>query len=70
MKGGGFERLAFRGGSVIETKNMKTGATHTPAEFAAYCANIRLAERLMGSTDAASETQPCEQWALKYRVQP
>lgn len=27
-------RLAFtRGGKVIEAKNMKTGATHTPAEF-------------------------------------
>lgn len=29
-------RLAFdRGGKVIEAKNMNTGATHTPAEFAA-----------------------------------
>jgi hypothetical protein len=26
-------RLAFRGGSVIEAKNLKTGAVHTPAEF-------------------------------------
>lgn len=26
-------RLAFKGGSVIEAKNMKSGATHTPAEF-------------------------------------
>ncbi len=32
---GGKVRLAFRGGKVIEAKNMKTGATHTPAEFAA-----------------------------------
>ena len=34
-KSGGFTRLAFKpGGSVVEAKNMKTGATHTPAEFA------------------------------------
>lgn len=26
-------RLAFKGGRVIEAKNMKTGATHTPEEF-------------------------------------
>lgn len=35
MKGGGFERLAFQDGDVVETKNMETGATHTPREFAA-----------------------------------
>jgi len=29
-------RLAFRGkGKVVEAKNLKTGATHTPKEFAA-----------------------------------
>ena len=28
-------RLAFRGGKVIEAKNMKTWAVHTPSEFAA-----------------------------------
>jgi len=28
-------RLAFKGPSVVEAKNLKTGATHTPAEFAA-----------------------------------
>lgn len=27
-------RLAFRGNEVVEAKNMKTGKTHTPAEFA------------------------------------
>jgi len=27
-------RLAFKGGQVVEAKNMETGATHTPAEFA------------------------------------
>ena len=26
-------RLAFKGGKVIEAKNMKTGKTHTPTEF-------------------------------------
>jgi hypothetical protein len=29
------ERLAFKGGQVIEAKNMKSGKVHTPAEFAA-----------------------------------
>lgn len=28
-------RLAFRGGTVIEAKNTKTGAVHSSAEFAA-----------------------------------
>lgn len=28
-------RLAFKGKQVIEAKNLKTGATHTPAEFKA-----------------------------------
>lgn len=32
---GGHVRLAFKGHRVIEAKNMKTGATHTPSEFAA-----------------------------------
>ena len=28
-------RLAFKGrGKVVEAKNLKTGATHTPADFA------------------------------------
>jgi len=27
-------RLAFKNGNVIEAKNMKTGNTHTPKEFA------------------------------------
>lgn len=27
-------RLAFKGKKVVEAKNMETGATHTPAEFA------------------------------------
>lgn len=35
MKGGaGGTRLAFCGGKVVEAKNMRTHATHTPAEFA------------------------------------
>jgi len=28
-------RLAFKNGTVIEAKNMKTGKIHTPKEFAA-----------------------------------
>ena len=36
MKGGGFERIGFSpGGKVVETKNMKSGATHSAAEFKA-----------------------------------
>lgn len=27
-------RLAFKGGKVVEAKNMKTGKVHTPEEFA------------------------------------
>lgn len=26
-------RLAFQGNTVVEAKNMKSGATHTPSEF-------------------------------------
>lgn len=33
-RGGRKIRLAFRGNRVVEAKNLKTGATHTPAEFA------------------------------------
>lgn len=28
-------RLAFKGGQVVEAKNLESGATHTPAEFVA-----------------------------------
>lgn len=28
-------RLAFKGKEVVEAKNLKTGATHTPKEFKA-----------------------------------
>jgi len=35
MKGGKKVRLAFRGKKVIEAKNLKSGATHTPGEFKA-----------------------------------
>jgi hypothetical protein len=31
----GLVRLAFVNGKVVEAKNMKTGAKHTPAEFKA-----------------------------------
>ena len=33
--GGKKVRLAFKGNKVAETKNLETGATHTPKEFAA-----------------------------------
>ena len=32
-RGGKKIRLAFRGNTVIEAKNLKTGKVHTPAEF-------------------------------------
>ena len=35
-------RLAFKGSKVIEAKNMSTGATHTPSEFAADRKKTRL----------------------------
>lgn len=34
-KSGKKVRLAFKDGEVVEAKNTKSGATHTPAEFAA-----------------------------------
>ncbi len=34
-KSGKQVRLAFKGAKVIEAKNLKSGATHTPSEFAA-----------------------------------
>ena len=34
-KGGKKVRLAFRGNEVVEAKNLKSGKTHTPAEFQA-----------------------------------
>ena len=33
-KSGKRVRLAFKSGEVVEAKNIGTGATHTPAEFA------------------------------------
>ncbi len=32
-KGGRKVRLAFRGNTVVEAKNLETGAVHTPEEF-------------------------------------
>lgn len=40
-------RLAFRGKTVVEAKNLATGKTHTPAEFAADRSNKKsLADKL------------------------
>jgi N,N'-diacetyllegionaminate synthase len=38
----------------------------TPAEFTQYVKNIRDAEAMMG--DGIKRRQPCEEWALPYRV--
>lgn len=35
MKSGKKVRLAFKGNRVVEAKNLESGETHTPAEFAA-----------------------------------
>lgn len=35
VKPGTNVRLAFKGNQVVEAKNLATGATHTPADFAA-----------------------------------
>ena len=42
-------RLAFRGNQVIETKNMQTGATHTPSEFASDAQRRLKARRALAS---------------------
>jgi hypothetical protein len=34
-------RLAIRGQTVVEAKNLRTGAVHTPAEFAADRRGVR-----------------------------
>lgn len=39
-------RLAFKGGQVVEAKNMKTGATHTPQEFADDAAKEKALDRM------------------------
>jgi N,N'-diacetyllegionaminate synthase len=40
----------------------------TPAEFTQYVKNIRDAEAMMG--DGVKKRQPCEEWAVPYRVTP
>lgn len=47
-KSGKKVRLAWKGGEVIEAKNLKTGATHTPAEFAADRRLSRKPKKLTG----------------------
>lgn len=39
-------RLAFKGKEVVEAKNLKTGATHTPNEFAKERKHHRLRSRM------------------------
>ena len=41
-------RLAFKGNTVVEAKNTDTGATHTPAEFAADRKKRKLPKRGSG----------------------
>lgn len=41
-------RLAFRGNTVIEAKNPKTGKVHTPAEFAADRARSKKRKTILG----------------------
>lgn len=44
-------RLAFQGGNVVEAKNIKTGATHTKAEFAADRAKRRSSKKTRSMSD-------------------
>ena len=44
--GGKRVRLAFKGRTVIEAKNIDTGAVHSPSEFAADRAKSRMGRRL------------------------
>jgi|APGre2960657404_1045060.scaffolds.fasta_scaffold69343_3 hypothetical protein len=39
-------RLAFQGKSVVEAKNLKSGATHTPREFAQDRKHAKLHRRM------------------------
>lgn len=63
------------GASIIEThirlddcdpENPDYAVAFSPREFAQYVANIRTAEQMMG--DGEKRVQPCEEWALPYRV--
>lgn len=63
------------GAKIIEThyrldtchpSNPDYAVAFTPAEFTAYIDNIRTAETMLG--DGVKKRQPCEDWALPYRV--
>jgi N,N'-diacetyllegionaminate synthase len=64
-----------RGAEIIET-HFRADTSHpsnpdfhvafSPAEFAQYIQNIRDAEAMMG--DGLSRGQPCEDWAIDYKV--
>ena len=47
-------RLAFKGKQVIEAKNLKTGAVHSPSEFAADRAKSRMGRRLTAMRGAGA----------------
>jgi N,N'-diacetyllegionaminate synthase len=63
------------GAAIIETHyrldtchptNPDYAVAFTPAEFTQYVKNIRDAEAMMG--DGVKKRQPCEEWAVPYRV--
>ena len=63
------------GADIIEThyrldscdpNNPDYAVAFTPAEFTTYIQNIRDAEIMLG--DGVKQIQPCEEWALPYRV--
>jgi len=46
-KGGKKVRLAFKGSKVVEAKNLATGETHTPKEFAGDKVKAKRKKRIM-----------------------
>lgn len=49
-----------------DPENPDYAVAFTPAEFTQYIQNIRDAEAMLG--DGVKRIQPCEEWALPYRV--
>lgn len=62
QRGGDTVRLAFRGpvgrSHVVEAKNMRTGATHTPAEFARDRARRNAGARVPSASARVTSSPP------------
>jgi hypothetical protein len=53
-EGGQKVRLAFKDNEIVEAKNLKTGATHTPAEFAKERKGRKMHRRPRAAAQAAA----------------